>query len=87
MSEFLRLLVGASPLEILLGLAGLTVMVLFVVFVPVLRLDAKAWFLRKRGVPEEQVAKWALAEVKRDRPTPLVEIINALRRSRDDGKS
>lgn len=55
-------------------------MVLFAVFAPILRLDAKAWFLRRRGVSKKQVAEWALAEVKRDHPNPLVEVINALRK-------
>ncbi|MGH3548789.1 MAG: hypothetical protein ACRDQU_11895 [Pseudonocardiaceae bacterium] len=80
MSEVLRLLLGASPLGVLLSIAGLVVMVLFAVFAPILRLDAKAWFLRRRGVSKKQVAEWALAEVKRDHPNPLVEVINALRK-------
>lgn len=84
MSELLRLLVGASPFDALLGFVSLVVMVLFVIFAPILRLDAKAWFLRRRGVSKKRVAEWALAEAEKDRPNPLVEVITALRRRRDD---
>lgn len=88
MGELLWLLVGASPLEALLGFTYLAVIVLLVrILAPILRLDAKAWFLCRRGVSKKEVAEWAIAEAKRDRPDPLVEIINALRQQRDGGES
>ncbi len=43
--------------------------------------------LRKRGVTKKKVAKWTLTEVKKERPNPLVEIINAIRNKRNDESS
>lgn len=78
--ELLRQLVGGSPIGFLVD--GFTVVLLVAVtaYAPVFKLEAKAWFLRRRGVTKKQLADWALAEAKKDRQNPLVEIINALRR-------
>lgn len=87
MSELFRLLIGASPMSVGLAVLGVGMMVALVVLAPVFKLEAKAWFLRRRGVPKSQVRVWALAEAKKDRPNPLVEIINAIRRKHDGGPS
>ena len=46
----------------------------FAVLAPVIRLEAMAWFLHRRGVSSEDLRKWALAEAKK-RSSPLGEVI------------
>lgn len=87
MSELFSLLASAPPLSVVLAVLCVILMAAVAVLAPVFKLEAKAWFLRRRGVPKSQVRAWALAEAKKDRPSPLVEIINAIRGKRDGGES
>lgn len=84
MFEMFRLLLSASPVQIVLAVMTAVLFLLVVVLAPVLKIDAKAWVLRKRGVTKKKVAAWTLAEVKKERPNPLVEIINTIRNKRND---
>lgn len=80
MSELARLIFEASPLQLVLAILSVLLVVGAMTVAPILKLEAKAWFLRRRGVGRKELAAWALSEAKRDRPNPLVEIIHALRR-------
>lgn len=51
---------------------------LLAILAPVIRLEAMAWFLRRRGVSNKDLRKWALAEAKQ-RPSALGEIIRLWR--------
>lgn len=62
----------------LLQVPALIAIGFFAVLAPVIRLEAMAWFLRRRGVSVEDLRKWALAEAKK-RSSPLSEIIKSLR--------
>jgi hypothetical protein len=81
-SELLSLLLSASPLGVISAVLCVILIAAVVVLAPVLKLEAKAWFLRRRGVGRRQLAAWALEEATKDRTNPLVEIINAIRRGR-----
>jgi hypothetical protein len=84
LSELIHQLVVASPFNLALAALAVLVVGLAGVIAPVLKLEAKAWFLRRQGVPTAQIRAWALDEAKRERPSPVVEIINAIRGNRDD---
>lgn len=79
MVDLVRALLGASPLSIVLAVAAVGLLVAMIIMAPVFKLDAKAWFMRRRGVPQDKIAAWALSEAEKDRRNPLVEIIEAFR--------
>ena len=66
---------------------GLIVLTLLGVVVQPIKIRLNGAALRKQGVTKRQVATWALAEARKERRTLVVDIIVALRKSRDAGSS
>jgi hypothetical protein len=69
-SELFRVLLEAFPLQLILAVVGLVLVVAVVILAPVFKLEAKAWFLRRRGVGKKDLVAWAMSEAKRDRLNP-----------------
>ena len=80
MSELFQAFLNAEPAQVLLAASLLVILGLLVNLSPILRLEMIAWFLRRRGVGNEQIKKWALTEVRKNRWDQVVEIITAWRR-------
>jgi hypothetical protein len=66
---------------------GLIVLILLGVVVQPIKIRLNGAALRRQGATKRQVTAWALAEARKDRRNPVVEIIAAMRRSRDAGSS
>jgi len=79
-SELFQAFLNAEPAQVLLAASLLVILGLLVNLSPILRLEMIAWFLRRRGVGNEQIKKWALTEVRKNRWDQVVEIITAWRR-------
>jgi hypothetical protein len=80
MSELFQAFLRAEPGKVLLAAGLLVALSLLAILAPVLRLEMIAWFLRRRGVGKEQIRKWALTEVRKNRWDLIVDIIKACRR-------